>query len=281
MTTPLKTLAVCAFIALPGLASAQVQAQAQRHATDPLLDLLGIPETVEIMRIEGMDYADSLASDMLPGGPGSAWTMLLDGIYDTNRMEATVRAHFAQSYPFEDVNTAPLEQFFSSELGREIIQLEISARQAMSDEAVEELARQSYLERAEDPDARFDQIDAFVQDNDLVDANVVGGLNTTIRFYQGLADGGAIEMTEEEILREVWMSEEDTRSDTVEWVYGFLLMAYRPLSDAQLTSYAEMAATEEGRALNRALFAGFDKMYGDISYALGRAIAQQMQSEEL
>ena len=39
--------------------------------------------------------------------------------------------------------------------------------------------------------------------------------------------------------------------------------------------------TDPGRALNRALFAGFNKMYDDISYARGMAVAREMQVQEL
>ena len=88
-------------------------------------------------------------------------------------------------------------------------------------------------------------------------------------------------MTEEEILSEVWAQEEDTRSDTREWLYAFLLVAYRPLSDAVLDEYVALSASPEGRAMNRALFAGFNAMYDEISYGLGLAAAQQMLGEEL
>jgi hypothetical protein len=42
-----------------------------------------------------------------------------------------------------------------------------------------------------------------------------------------------------------------------------------------------LSRTDAGRALNRALFAGFNKMYDDISYALGMAVAREMQVQEL
>ncbi|WP_159454020.1 hypothetical protein [Roseovarius albus] len=39
--------------------------------------------------------------------------------------------------------------------------------------------------------------------------------------------------------------------------------------------------TETGQKLNHAMFAAFDQMYDDISYLLGQAVAQQLQSEQL
>lgn len=254
------------------------------HQTDPLLDLLGLEQTVDIMRDEGVAYAMELAEEMLPAGPTEFWKSKVEAIYDKNRMAEVVRAGFAESYGAQDLETDTLEAFFGSEFGRGIVQLEVSAREAMSDDAIEEVARETYTDRATTPDevdSRLALIRKFVEANDLIEANVVGGLNSTIRFYQGLVDGGALEMTEEDILREVWGSEDDTRMDTIEWLHGFLLMAYRPLSDDELTQYSEVYASREGRAMNRALFVGFDVMYADISYALGRAIADQMNVQEL
>ena len=117
--------------------------------------------------------------------------------------------------------------------------------------------------------------------NDLIEANVAGALNASYRFYAGLVEGGAIEMTESEILADVWSQEEETRTDTTEWLYGFLLMAYQPLDADQMDAYVALSASPEGRALNRALFDAFNKMYDDISYGLGLAVAQQMRGQDL
>ena len=64
-----------------------------------------------------------------------------------------------------------------------------------------------------------------------------------------MVEGGALEMSEGEILADVWAQEEDTRADTEEWLYGFLLLAYQPLSDDQLDDYVALSASPEGRAL--------------------------------
>ena len=51
--------------------------------------------------------------------------------------------------------------------------------------------------------------------------------------------------------------------------------------DGVVEDYTELSKTEPARALNRAPFAGFNKTYDDISYALGRAVAQEMMVQEL
>lgn len=259
-----------------------VWAQATR-ATDALLDQLGLPETVAVMRQEGLDYGEELAADMLPGGGGRSWTEVVQRIYDTERMEATVRNGFASAWAEENLSLEDLAAFFATDAGREVIRLEISAREAMIDDSVEEAAREAYRDSAEETgsDPRLQLIEDFIEANDLIDANVVGAMNSSYEFYAGLVDGGAFEMSEEEILGVVWDSEADNRSDTREWLFAYMMLAYRPLEEAALRDYVELASSDQGRALNRALFAGFDRMYGEISYALGLALARQMTAQEL
>ena len=244
-----------------------------------LLDALKIDEIVELMRIEGQGYAEEMATDLLPAGESETWRQSVDRLYTPNAMEEVVRAGFLES--FGDTDPAPLLAYFASEAGQKVVSLEIEARRAMVDPDVESAAREAWRERAGSGDTRLDQLDEFVEANDLLETNVVGALNASFQFYLGLVDGGGLEMTEPEILEEVWMQEEVTRADTLEWLYGYLLLAYRPLSDAELDAYVDISATPEGKAMNRALFAGFNAMYNEISYGLGLAAAQEMLAQDL
>ncbi|SDI73599.1 hypothetical protein SAMN04487993_100974 [Salipiger marinus] len=246
---------------------------------EALLEAMRVPEIVQVMREEGLDYAQEMGEDLLPGGATRGWRAVVSQVYDTEAMEEVVRGQFIDS--FAGTEAGPLLDFFTSEDGQRVVDLEITARRTLIDDDLEASAREAYqaLDGTDDP--RLEQIEAFVEANDLVEANVVGAMNASYQFYLGLVDGGAFEMTEEEILSEVWAQEEDTRSDTREWLYAFLLVAYRPLSDAVLDEYVALSASPEGRAMNRALFAGFNAMYDEISYGLGLAAAQQMLGEEL
>ncbi|SEJ04715.1 hypothetical protein MAA5396_00571 [Marinovum algicola] len=259
-----------------------VWAQATR-ATDALLDQLGLPETVAVMRQEGLDYGEELADEMLPGGGGRSWSEVVARIYDVERMEVTVRRGFASAWEEEDMPLEAIAGFFASAEGQQVIRLEISAREAMIDPGVEEAARDAYRDSldAGAGDPRLQLIADFIEANDLIDANVVGAMNSSYEFYAGLVDGGAFEMSEEEILGVVWDSEADNRSDTREWLFSYMMLAYRPLEEAALRDYVDLASSAQGRALNRALFAGYDRMYAEISYALGLALARQMTAQEL
>lgn len=265
--------------AVAGLTFASWTFPAHANDTDDLLDALGVPQIVEIMRAEGLEYGETLATDMVPGGSTDGWRATVERIYDDARMLDTVRGVFTQE--FGDADVSPLMEFFTSETGQQLVELELSARTAMREQEIEDAARATYRDLEGTDSETLATISEFVDTNDLVEANLVGSLNANYMFYLGLVDGGALEMSEQDILTEVWMSEEETRADTREWVYAFLLMAYRPLGEGVVEDYTALSRTDPGRALNRALFAGFNKMYDDISYALGKAVARQMQVQEL
>lgn len=274
----------CAALATAVLIAVAVPVTAQEaRPTDALLDALGLSETVAVMRKEGLSYGGELAEDMLPGGVGASWTQAVERIYDTDRMEETVRVSFARAWAEEGQELDDIATFFASDQGQEVVRLEISARDAMTEPGVEETARAAFREQEDSgrDDTRIAQITRFIEANDLINANVVGAMNSSYEFYAGLVDGGAFEMTEDEILRVVWDSEPDSRIETREWLFAYMMMAYRPLDEAALRDYVDLAASDAGQALNRALFAGFDEMYAEISYALGLSLARQMTAQEL
>lgn len=245
---------------------------------DALVRAIDLPVFIAIMRDEGLDYAEELGADFLPGG-GSYWLSEADRIYDTTRMQATVQTALNSRLTPQQAQEAA--DFFDTELGRRVIGLETAARAAMKDPAVEEIALETQAELRATDTPRVALLDRFVTINDLVERNVAGALSSNYQFMTGLADGGAIEATEDDILSDVWSQEQQVRADADAWVYGYLSMAYRPLSDAELSAYTDFSETAAGRALNAALFDGFDQMYNDISYALGRSIAGAMDGSDL
>ncbi|WP_146591226.1 DUF2059 domain-containing protein [Puniceibacterium confluentis] len=269
MFARISAFAIAAVIACPAWAT----------PSDDLLTALGVREIVDVMRAEGLDYGDELARDMLPGGRSSAWSAAVSTIYDTDWMYETVRTEFAATLGDEDLS--PLLAYFTSEEGRRIVELELEARRAMVDADVEDMARATFSDLDGSGDKRLERLEAFVEANDLIEANVTGALNASFKFYSGLVEGGALEMSEAEILADVWAQEDETREDTREWLYGYLLLAYGPLSDDVLEGYIDLSSSPAGQLMNRALFAGFNTMYDDISRQLGHASALQMQAQEL
>ena len=262
-------------------ASLAALAQPLPEDIDPLARALGLPQIIEVMRDEGLVNGGELAEEMFPGRGGPNWKMLVEKIYDIDWMTKIVWSGLAAELKDSDID--PLVQFFEGETGRKIVGLEVSARQALLDEAVEAAGKERLEELTADGDPLLDLVTEYVEVNDLLEYNVVGAMNSNYAFYTGLQDGGAFDatLTEEQILTDVWSQEEVIRADTKDWLYGFLVMAYQPLTEAELTEYIALSETPEGQALNRALFVAFDELFVEISRALGRSAATFVVGEDL
>lgn len=271
MTRVLTTLAALLF-ALPLFA--------QNGAADRLYDTLGMDDIVAVMAAEGISYGDELEQEMFPNQGGAQWQTSLQKIYDLKQMQATLRTNFIQSLQGADVER--MLEFFDTTRGAEIAMLEVTARQSMVDKDVEHAAQEAAQMQAQGRTARFLQVEDFINVNDLINRNVEGALNANMAFFQGLAAGGAMpDMTESDMLREVWASEAETRQSTHDWLRAYLLLAYGSLSDADMQSYLEFCKDPAGRDLVTASFAAYDAMFNDMSYALGLAAAQRMMEQAL
>ena len=244
-----------------------------------LMDRLRVAEVVEIMRTEGLDYAQTLDTDMLGGQGGPFWHEQVTRIYEPQRMSETVREALVEGLDEPALDAALA--FFGSDTGARIVALENAARGAMADPSIEEAARDTYTRLRNDHAPRLALIDRFVTVNDLLDRNVSGAMSSNFRFYRGMADGGALDMSEEDMLADVWSQEDEIRDDTEGWLYGYLLLAYEALEAGDLEDYVAFSQTAPGHALNAALFAGYETMYRDISYALGRGIALSLSGSDL
>ncbi|PZX19875.1 uncharacterized protein DUF2059 [Palleronia aestuarii] len=254
---------------------------ASQDAVEDLYDALRLDDVIAVMREEGLDYARDLETELFPGQGGRAWASVVEEIYGRAVMQDGISATFAAE--LDGAHVEPLLAFFASERGRRIVTLEIEARRALRNEALETAAEARAREMRAEGDPRIDRLDAFVDANDLVEENVVGALNSNYAFYQGLIDGGALgdAPAQDEIVADVWSQEPEIRADTIDWVYGYLALAYEPLDDDDLDIYIALSETPEGEALNDALFAAFDTMYADISRQLGQRAAGFMIGEDL
>lgn len=267
---------VCLGLLLPRVALAQ-----DARETDRLISALDLPGVLAVMRQEGLAYAEDLEAEMMGGRAGAGWQAAVDEIYDAERLESTVRPVFAEAVAGHDVGA--MAEFFDAPLGRRIVALEIGAREAFLDEGIEDAAKLRVAEMEAEEDPRLRQVEAFIAAGDLIEANVAGGLNTSLAFWRGLRDGGfpSRDMPEEDMLAQVWAQEPEIRAETTDWLRAYLSLAYEPLSDAELDAYVAFARTPAGQALNRALFAAFDRMFADVSYRLGREVALGLAGQEL
>lgn len=248
-----------------------------RHTV--LMDVLQIHELSDILHDEGMALGATLNRDWLDGQGGPAWMVQVTRIYDPERITEGIRAGLEPA-----LQGAMLEdaiEFFASDLGGRIITLENAARRAMADPSVEQQARARFAQLQGSGDAREAQISRIITAGDLINRNVTSALNLNYQFLRALVDADVYAMTDAEILEDVLSERDVITQDTTGWLGAFFTLAYSPLSIAELTTYADFAEADVGRALNSGLFAGFDPLYEDISYALGRAMALNMAAEEL
>ena len=262
---------ICFGFAQPVLAASEAE-------LDTLYEAIGTPRLLEIMRAEGLDQSRELGTDMF-GARGEDFVGMAGRIYDTGRMGETFRAEFDDA--LADVDVTPLLTFFASDRGRQIVSLELSAREALTDSGIEEVAEEAAERLPDENPARRALLETFVDTNNLVDLNVMGAMNASVAYYQGLVSAGNGDLSEGQILSEVWSQEPEIRADTVTWIYAYLGFAYDPLEDGDIEAYIEMSSSPAGKALNRALFEGFDDVFNEISYLLGRATVTFGQSEEL
>ncbi|MEO1640624.1 MAG: hypothetical protein AAFU41_15385 [Pseudomonadota bacterium] len=276
----LRLMTAAAFSASLTVSAAAAQTT-QDDKIDALFEALGMIEMTEIMAEEGVAYGAQIAADMLPDGATPTWEAAIAAIYDPEVMRTELRDTLGTELAKADVDA--MLNFFASARGEGIIELELSARRALLDEEVEEASKEFAAIAMADETPLYVLVDEFVETNDLVESNVVGALNSSYAFYLGLIDGGAMPagVTPETALQDVWSQEDDIRTNTTEWVYGFLMLAYQPLPQDDLEAYIAFFASDAGDAMNAALFTAFNGMFNDISRALGLAASQAMISQEL
>lgn len=248
-----------------------------------LSDVLMIDPTIEVLRDEGLEYGDTLEAQMFPGQGGSRWQEQVAKIYDTARMRDVFDKVLTQELQGDAATVQAGVDFFGSDLGRRVLSLENEARRTLMDDAAEDAAKLRFTEMDEASEPRIATIRRLAELSDLVEANVVGALNSNLAFLQGMGDAGAFgsAMDEEQMLSDVWSQEDSVRAETEDWLYPYLTLAYSSLSDEELHHYIAFSETAVGRKLNAATFAAFDRVFVTVSRDLGRAAAAQMQGQDI
>ena len=258
-------------------------AVADGHSDDvaALAQALQLEPIIEVIRLEGLAYGDQLANDLFPGPIPAEWPDLIDAIYDLEQLERRLMANLEAELDGADI--APMITYYTTDPGATIAQLEAEARRARLDADVEQASIESAALAAMEDTPRFQQLESLVAANDVVETNIVAAMNFNYAFYLGLVEGGAMggDISESQILADVWAQEPMIRSQTNEWVYSFYHLALQPVSDADVDSYIAFAESDAGSTLDQALLNAFEPVFLDISRALGLAAAQMMVVQEL
>jgi hypothetical protein len=244
-----------------------------------LFDVMQLNDAAHILSSEGITAAQALDEEMLSGQGGAAWQQQVAGIYDAQRMAEGVRAALTAELTPDEVEA--VIDFYATDLGAEIIEYENTARVVMGNSEAEAAARGRLMALRDTDAPRLALINAYISSGDMITRNVTNEMNASYQFLRGLVDGRMIDMSESQMLQEAARDIDARTRETTEWLQSYLLLAYDPLTDVQLEAYITFVESDAGQALNRALYAGFETIYEDISYALGRAVALNIAAQDL
>lgn len=236
-----------------------------------------------VMAEEGKAYGASIEGQMFPGRGGAAWAARVEAAYDTAALMPVFARAFEAALTQDPEAVAAAEAFFGTPRGQEILKLEVEARRAILDTAVEEAAQVEAERMKTERDPKLRLVRELIEAGDLIEMNVAGAMSANLAFFEGMAATGAPGMPadRESMMSEVWGQEDSIRAETANWLVPFLALAYQPLPEADLKDYVAFSASVEGRRLNAALFAGFDAVSRKVSFELGRAAAEAMTGNDI
>lgn len=248
-----------------------------------LIEALRLDELLEVMRQEGMENGAEIGESMLEPSDAAAWAAAVRRIYAPARMAALLRDGLERGLPEDPAALAPVLDFFGSDRGRKLVELELSARRAMLDDDIDAAARAAWEEKRAEGGARVEALLRFIAAGDLIEENVVGGLNATHAFYVGLLDSGAgtLGRGDARLMAEVWAQEPGIRAEIEAWVPAYLALAFGPLEDEALEAYVAFMESPAGGMLSAALFSAFNGMFEAVSRDLGLAAGGLLLGEDI
>ena len=251
--------------------------------TASLSTTLKTKDSFAVMVEEGKAYGTSIEEQMFPGQGSARWATMVSAIYDPVALQAIFDQALTESLADDPQAIAAAQEFFGTAMGQRILSAEIAARRTLLDEAAEEAAQVEAERMQADRDPKLRFIRDFIKAGDLIEQNVAGALTANLAFLQGMASvgtNGAV-LDTDSMMSEVWSQESDIRAQTELWLLPYLMLAYRDLTEEEMTAYVAFSQTPEGQRLNGALFAAYDKVFRKVSYDLGRAAALLMQGSDI
>lgn len=255
-----------------------VAAAAPQHVR-ALYDALYLDVLVDVIVAEGQDQIRETADMYLSERSSDPFITQAGAFYAPDTIKAKLIAGLDDGMTDAQVDLALA--FFTSDLGCLAAELEASARVAISDPAVEDDAMAAAARARRDADPRIAQLQSFMTDMDLVDLNLAGAMTAQYHFLMPLIEVDRLGLSQAEIFALIEESRREVTTSIQEWLIAFLYMAYRPLSDDQLAMYLQYQTSQNGHALNQALFDMFNAIDRDASAFMGTALAQALQSQEL
>ena len=251
---------------------------------DRLWEVLEISSLMPVLQDEAVVEATGMEGTLFRRGGTGQWIELVKQIHDPKRLEDLFREGADKKLDqFDSRLIEKAEEFYESDLGKRILAKEFKVRIDFVSKETEDKAKLDFARAEEEGSSRVDLINRLIDEADLIEPNVAGGMNAIMAFSRGFSDGGGypMPMDHQQILTYTIEQEPQLRSDTQDWIGAYLMTAYAPLSDAELERFIDFSVSPEGRALSEAMFSGFDLLYNKTSYELGMAAASQISGREL
>lgn len=252
-----------------------------------LAKALRLDRLIDVLSEEGRAQGGDLGADLFDPVSAARWRAAVEAIHQPARMRAIFDAALDGALAGQQPAVEAIAAYFAQPEQGRILDLELDARQALVDPALSDAAALAW-QRIDAADApRAAALRRFVQVNDLIEANVAGGMNANLAFLRGMAETteagapGLGPQDEAGLLADIWSQEEVIRAETEDWLMPYLALAYRPLGTEAVDAYSDFCASAPGQALNRALLAAYDALFVAISADLGRAAGRMMAGSDL
>lgn len=244
-----------------------------------LYTALNLQEIVLIMRQEGLEEAEATKEIYLKNIRKDSFNSAIDALYSEAFMETQLRSGLKTALSEDDAEIALA--FYQTQLGALASKLETSARAAISNDAVEEMAVSVANDALQAGNKRAKLLKNAVTDMELTEYNLSGAFSARFAFLSGLAEAEELGITQDQIINLIAQDREALRDEIDQWVLGFVFMTYRPLSDEELSQYLAFLLSTPGKALNRALFEAFNELSTQNAGQLGKLLAAAIQAREL
>lgn len=239
-----------------------------------LMEVAQIERLLVQLSREAERSAVGVDEDFLDGGGGPVFFDTVRKLNDPERLAPRFETLLMEKLTDQQVEALLL--FFDSELGQEIVELEMSAREVMFDEQIEESVKQQ-VGQSGPPEL----VVRMMEEGDLVERNVRDSMSSLRQFYLGQIDGGQPDLSKSDVDALLSETEDYVRNDTQIWLESFLTFAYSPLEEEELKTYVELWETQTGKAYDTALFYAFATLFDEIGFATGQLVARMSRVSDI
>ena len=263
----------------------------QPVTADRIAAALRLDALAEVLAAEVAVSGDPLGSaTRLPAAPDpvadEGWARIVARIAPAGRIGRGLRDGVAAELsaladPADRAALAGALAFWETPLGRRTLDLEHSARRALTEPGAETAARAAFDRAAAQGAPRVDQIRRLIEAGDLVEPAVASSLNIALASMQGIRDAGAFDADDADLAADVWLQEPEIRAEQAGWLEALLFLATGPLDDAEVEALIVQAETPGARRLNRIVDAAATAVFAAIAHDLGKASAQRLAGQKL